>query len=241
MEGCSHENISGGVCLDCGMETGSISSGAYTESNLRYTEFHSYIDSGTVLPFEADLKGLSIPSEVKSLVIKLASSCPRETHRMGVRRQQLFSYIYIAYLQLGINFDPEKLRKEMKMTQREVNMSLRITSGTSSVDFPLPTNDLTDEPISAPVVVISPVVYLEEICKMNNITEYYTDILDVSKTLIKKNKILLEFNPKHMAIALVRYYLLEIGINTPKFAKINGISDSILKQHVSRISKTMEK
>jgi hypothetical protein len=238
MELCKHESINNGICDDCGMELGGTLNGTFMEVNTNYSEYHSYIDSSVVQPFEADLRNLNIPTEVKNMVMKLASTCPKETHRMGVRRQQLFSYIYLAYLQLSMKFDPDKLREDMKMNQREVNMALRIISGTSSVDIPLPTNGYEDDPLSAPVVVISPMVYIEDVCKHNNLEDYMEDIIRVSKNILEKNKILLEFNPKHIAISLARYYLLELGINIPKFAKHNGISDSILKQHVTRISKT---
>jgi hypothetical protein len=60
----------------------------------------------------------------------------------------------------------------------------------------------------------------------------------MTKTILDKNKILLEFNPKHIAISLVKHFMNINNINIPKFAKNNGISDSILKQHVSRIMKT---
>lgn len=237
MEVCTHPNLYDGVCGDCGMEVfATASSGNYIDMNSSFSEYHSYLESNSAQPFETDLKALNIPEEVKTLVINLASSCPRETHRMGVRRQQLFSYIYLAYLQLGFKFDPEKIRQDMKMTQREVNMSLRIISGTSSVDIPLPMS-ADSEPISAPIVVISPIIYLEEVCYNNGIKEHTQEVIKMSKAAIEKNKLLLEFNPKHMAISLVKHYLTSIDVYIPKFAKINGISDSILKQNLIRINK----
>jgi hypothetical protein len=136
-----------------------------------YSEFHSHSDVNIIQPFENDLKSLSIPDEIKHLVVKLALSCPKETHRMGVRRQQLFSYIYLAYLQLGYNFDPDLVINELKMSKREINMALRIISGTSSSEISLPAGEQEGEVISAPIVVISPMIYIEEICKNNNLLE----------------------------------------------------------------------
>lgn len=237
MELCEHPSIYNGVCNDCGMEINATQNSTHIDMSSTFSEYHSYIDSNNTLPFENDLKDLSIPEEVKNMVMTLASSCPKETHRMGVRRQQLFSYIYLAYLKLGYKFDPEKIKTEMKMNQREVNMALRIVSGTSSIDIPLPLNDDSD-PISAPVVVIPPTNYLEDICKKNNLEESYEEILAMTKTILSKNKMLYEYNPKHIAISLVKYYMNKNGINISKFAKLNGISDSILKQHLSKIAKT---
>ena len=234
MECCAHTDVYDGVCNQCGLEVFGISNGTYIDMSSSYSEHHSYMDNNNLQPFEVDLRGMDLPMEVKSMAMNLASSCPRETHRMGVRRQQLFSYIYLAYLQLGLKFDPERLREEMGMTQREVNMALRIVSGTSSISIPLPTNDL-DECISAPVVVISPVIYLEEICTLNGIPEHTERVTVMSKTILKKNKILFESNPRHIAISLVKYYLNCVGVNIPKFSKNNRISDSILKQHVTKI------
>ena len=236
MESCEHANIYDGVCLECGMEVYGTSNGTHIEMSSKYSEHHSYIDANNMQPFEADLKALNLPTEIKAMVMNLANSCPRETHRMGVRRQQLFAYIYLAYLQLGFKFDPEKLRIDMKMTQREVNMALRIISGTSSVDIPLPTND-DSEPISAPVVVISPMIYIEEVCEFNNVMGHKDEIMNLAKFVLDKNKILLEYNPKHVAVSIVKYYLASINVNIPKYVKNNGISDSILKQHIVRIEK----
>ena len=234
MEHCIHPSVDEGVCNDCGMEVFGTSNGTHIDMSSTYSEYHSYMDMNATQPFEADLKSIDIPDEVKNLVITLASSCPRETHRMGVRRQQLFSYIYLAYLQLGFKFDPDKIRTEMKMSQREVNMALRIISGTSSTCIPLPIHD--SETLSAPIVVISPIVYLEDICTSNNLLEYLPEINKMSKEILAKKKILLEYNPKHIAISLVKHYMNNIGVNITKFAKANGISDSILKQHLARIS-----
>jgi hypothetical protein len=230
-ENCIHDTIFEGICTDCGLEI----EGNYIDLTSSYSEFHSHTDSSSVQPFENDLKNLSIPDEIKHLVIQLAMSCPKETHRMGVRRQQLFSYIYLAYLQLGYKFDPDKVIEELGMTKREINMALRIISGTSSSEISLPSGGEDGEVISAPVVVISPIIYIEDICKDNNLTEHNSEILEYARFTLEKNKILYEFNPKHIAIALVKNYMNINKISIPKFAKANGISESILKQHINRI------
>jgi hypothetical protein len=236
MQDCEHRDIYEGVCNDCGMEVYGTSTGTFIDMKSSYSEYHSYVDNVSIQPFETDLKSIDIPDEVKNLVMSLASSCSRETHRMGVRRQQLFSYIYLAYLQLGFNFDPERIRKEMKMSQREINMALRIISGTSSIDIPLPVSEHS-EPLSAPVVVISPIIYIDEVCATNNISQFKTEIIQLAKDILEKNKMLLEYNPKHISIAIVKHYMNLKNISVQKFSKINGISDSILKHHLQRINK----
>lgn len=236
MEGCKHSSVEDGVCNSCGMEVFGTSNGTHIDMSSTYSEYHSYLDPNSAQPFETDLKNINIPDEVKNLVMTLASSCPRDTHRMGVRRQQLFSYIYLAYLKLGFKFDPEKIRQEMKMSQREVNMALRIISGTSSIDIPLPVSEEL-ETLSAPVVVISPIIYIEDICSLNNLSQHTEVITNIAKDILDKKKILFEYNPKHIAVSIVKRYMVDNGINIPKFAKINGISDSILKQHLNRIDK----
>ena len=236
MQDCEHQTIYDGVCNECGMEIYGTSTGTFIDMKSSYSEYHSYTEASIIQSFEADLKTINIPDEVKNLVMNLASSCPRETHRMGVRRQQLFSYIYIAYLQLGFKFDPDMIKKEMKMSQREVNMALRIISGTSSIDIPLPVSE-DAEPLSAPVVVISPSIYIEDVCKHNNLSDAVEDVSKMAKELLDKNKMLFEYNPKHIAIAIVKHYMNTKNIATNKFSKNNGISDSILKHHLQRIVK----
>jgi transcription initiation factor TFIIIB Brf1 subunit/transcription initiation factor TFIIB len=231
-DNCTHKSIFEGVCNDCGLEI----SGCHIDMTSSYSEYHSHTDNIVAKPFEQDLKNLSIPDEVKNLVIQLAMSCPKETHRMGVRRQHLFSFIYLAYLQLGYKFDHNKLVEELKMTKREINMALRIISGTSSSEISLPAGEQEGEVISAPIVVISPMIYIEELCKNNNLIEQKDEIIVHAKKILAKDKILYEFNPKHIAVALVKHYLNQQKVNIPKFAKNNGISESILKQHMNRIT-----
>jgi len=230
-ETCKHELVSDGCCQVCGLDVG-----VNMEMDSNYSEHHKY-DSQAQQPFENDLKNLSIPNEVKNLVYKMAMGCPKETHRMGVRKQQIFSFIYIAYLQLGYKFDPDKIIKELKMTQRETNMALRIISGTSSSDIALPINEAAGEILSAPVVIISPVFFIEDICKENSLSEKSVEIITLAKQILSENKILFEFNPKHVALAIVKHYMNLNNIVISKFAKVNGISDSILKQHINRILK----
>jgi hypothetical protein len=232
LEHCLHKTIFEGVCSECGLEV----EGTYIDMTSSYSEFHSHTDTVTVQPFENDLKHLSIPDDVKNLVVTLALSCPKDTHRMGVRKQQLFAYIYLAYLQLGYKFDPDNIIEELKMTKREINMSLRVISGTSSSDISLPAGERAGEVLTAPVVVITPVDFIEDICKSNNLSPQLDEITNHAKKILEKNKILYEFNPKHIAIALIKHFLIQSKITIPKFAKANGISESILKQHMNRIT-----
>jgi hypothetical protein len=228
-DNCKHEHISEGTCDFCGLEVGS-----YLDMESSYSENHKY-EAAAQQPFESDLKNLNIPEEVKCVVYKMAQTCPRETHRMGVRKQQIFAFIYIAYLQLGYKFDPQNIITELKMSQRETNMALRIISGTSSAEISLPLNENDGEVLSAPVVVISPTHFLEDICKFNNLQDHHVEIMKVAKQILATKKILLEFNPKDVALAIVKYYMNLNDLSISKFAKNNKISDSILKKHISRI------
>ena len=80
MEHCIHPSVDEGVCNDCGMEVFGTSNGTHIDMSSTYSEYHSYMDMNATQPFEADLKSIDIPDEVKNLVITLASSCPRETN-----------------------------------------------------------------------------------------------------------------------------------------------------------------
>lgn len=240
MEDCKHLNIYDEVCVECGLEVMGNNNGTHIEMGSSYSEYHSYIDPINIQPFESDLKNLNLPIEIKATVISLANSCSRETHRMGVRRQQLFAYIYLAYLKTGFKLDIDKLKEEMKMSQREINMALRIVSGTSSVDIPLPTTPEGNH-ICAPIVVFSPLIYIEDVCEINGMSEYTEQVTELAKVILSKSKRFLEENPKHIAITILKYYLNSIGVNIPKYVKNNKISDSILKQHMARIEKVMSK
>jgi len=230
-ENCKHETITDGICLSCGLEIEE----SRIDMTCSYSNLHPHSDGSNVQPFENDLRSLSIPDEIKNLVIKLALSCSKETHRMGVRRQQLFAYIYFAYLQLGYIFDPDRIMEELKMSKRETNMALRIISGTSSSEISLPIMNEEGDTLSAPVVVFSPIQYIEDFCKENNLLHLCEDIKIHSKKVLEKNEFLFEEKPKHIAVVLIKHFLRHNDINIPKFAKNNGVSESIVKKHMVKI------
>lgn len=235
IESCVHENTVHGICTDCGLCLGGASGESYLDMDVDFTVTHQYSGSVHMTYFEKDLKPLPIPENVKALVIQMAQSNNQDVHRMGIRRQQLFSYIYLAYLQLGQTLDPEKLAEHLGMSQRDINLALRVVSATSSTNIPLPKQNNTY--MAAPIVVISPLNYIEEVCQQNGLQNHVSKVQYLAHRVLKASTSLLEQKPKHVAIAIVKYYMdLNAYSTVGNFAKDNGLSASTLKSKVAEVA-----
>jgi hypothetical protein len=232
---CIHENAIHGICPECGLCLGGASSGTHMDMNMEFTQSHQYSGSVEAAYFEKDVKGLNIPETVKALVVEMAATNDQEIHRMGVRRQQLFSYIYLAYLRLGMAFDPTNVSNELKMNQREVNLAVRMISATSSVNIPLPREN--NNVVTAPIVVLSPINYIEDVCMRNGLQNHVNHVKEVAQRVLKASSSLLEQKPTHIAVAIVKYYMQINSITTIKnFAQFNGLSQATLKQKVAEVA-----
>jgi hypothetical protein len=235
IETCVHENTVHGICVDCGLCLGGASGGSYLDMDVDFTQSHQYSGSVPMTYFEKDLKPLPIPDDVKALVIQMAQSNIQDVHRMGIRRQQLFSYIYLAYLQLGQRLDPQRVAEHLGMNQRDINLALRVVSATSSTNIPLPKQNNTY--MAAPIVVISPLNYIEEVCQHNGLQNYVSEVQTLAHRILNASSSLLEQKPKHVAVAIVKYYMDLNAYSIPSnFAKNNGLSPLTLKSKVAEVA-----
>jgi hypothetical protein len=232
---CIHENAIHGICPECGLCLAGTSSGTHMDMNMEFTQSHQYSGSVEAAYFEKDVKGLNIPESVKALVVEMAASNDQEIHRMGVRRQQLFSYIYLAYLKLNMPFDPTRIADQLMMNQREVNLAVRMISATSSVNIPLPREN--NNVVTAPIVVLSPINYIEDVCIRNGLQNHVNQVKEVAQRVLKASSSLLEQKPTHIAVAIVKYYMQINSITTMRnFAQLNGLSTATLKQKVAEVA-----
>jgi hypothetical protein len=231
MEECVHENRLDDICIECGL----CMRGTYVDMDMDFTQSHQYSGSVQTPYFEKDLKPLPIPEEVKALVIQMARSNNQDVHRMGIRRQQLFSYIYLAYLQLNQWLDPQKLAEDLGMTQRDINLALRVVSATSSTDIPLPKQN--NSYMVVPIVVISPLNYIDEVCQKNGLQNQISEVRTLANRVLQASTSLLEQKPKQVAVAIVKYYMdLNSYSTVGNFAKENGMSQSTLKNKVAEVA-----
>jgi len=200
---CNHEIIENNCCKECGCHFEK-----YGESSKRAYVIKKNIN------FEKELSTLEIPSEIKQWVIRKSSLSKHQISRMGCRMQILFAYLYLAYIDLKYeNFKPEELGKILNISNKNIGIALKYVSGIGS-SF-LPQND--DDIMTASVIVISPLIYIESnLIKINKI-EYKSIIEDYCKKLLNNNELLYEENPDLMAIAIIKNYFDKNNIKIFKF------------------------
>lgn len=238
---CDCENIINGCCEDCGRHTVDSKDGSYIDSNQSFTLKHQYTAAPKVI-FEDEIKALNIPEEVKALAIKIANSSVQKTHRNAVRRKQIFAYVYFAFSQCNLSFSPKDVAKQLKLSNPEINRALQMVSGSSQVRIPLPVQN--NVPMALPIVVISPKTYIQSVCIKNNISSEFEQIYKLAEYIMDNDTqeaaYLLEQNPEHVAIAIAKLYLDNKNIKTPQFAKINEISDLVLKNRLAELKEVIE-
>lgn len=213
---CDHTINDEGICTKCGMMTESFSVETQPSQKTKYRSF------------EPDLARLSFDQDIKSEVIRIASSVSEDQiHRMGKRTTQLFVYLYLAHLRLRGSIEPQKIAEELKMTEKQLNEATKIVSGVSNTPMPLP--KIGGETLSAPVVIISPLAYLNNLCMQLGINDTCSKIREFGAKIIAKNPLLLEQSPDQVAIGIIKYYMETHNIINLRFLSIVKRSDNTVK------------
>ena len=136
-----------------------------------------------------------------------------------------FIQLYEAFLDCGYSdFDPYKVSKDLNLSRKDVNLCLKILSGTSLVP------SIHEESNFASIVIISPLSYIKDICERNNINEHYEQLTIITKHILKNKDILYSSKPEYVSCAIVKKYCEKKGIFTKTFSKNNNISDNALKK-----------
>jgi len=232
---CDHDSVLEGICQKCNIFI--ITSNDYyiDHNTTEYSKAHHNYSSNVIKSsFEKDLKNLLIPEDVKSKVIELDLSSKRGFHRMGVRKSQLFSYIHAAYQSLNYKIDVVNIQKQLQMTAKEINTAVRIITGTSAMAIPI--MDIGKRNLSTPIVVISPLSMIENVCRKNDLLEHYHQVAELCKKTITKSDILMERKPEQVSLAILKYYMNLKGITITNFAQNNNITDATLNTRVNEIA-----
>jgi hypothetical protein len=211
---CNHTEIENNCCLECG---------------FIFEKFHNSVRSYNKknINFEKELLNLNIPLEIKQWVIRKSALSKKKITRMSCRKQILFAYLYLAYLDLKyIDFKPEYLITILNITKKNsVGISLKYVSGIASSLLPQGNEDI----ITASLVIISPVIYIEEIMNKLDMLELKNVIILYCENLLKDNDLLYEENPELMATAIVKYYLDSNNIKIVKYYQIFKKNQTVIK------------
>jgi hypothetical protein len=86
-----------------------------------------------------------------------------------------------------------------------------------------------------PIVIISPVSFIDSICKNNDISEHCDEIKRITREILEKNDSLYSSRPEYVSYAIVKRYAEKHGIILKSFSKKNKISDNALKRTTNDI------
>lgn len=240
-DSCAHTTIECGACLECGLcisDTGSYIS--YEES---YSNAHQRSTTVSSLGFEKDLKKLDLPMNIKSFVLTWAMNAPKKIFKGTRRNQVLFAAIYLAYLNLGCEFKPESINDQIKLSLPEMQKAMQIASGIcKGVNLNATVNE---KPIinTAPVVAITPLRYLDEAkpyFDRNNITNHLDNLKEFMTYVLDKRPMLMEKDPRKMAIAFIKYYLTFTGIQTTGLMNEFNVQSTSIRRFYVQIEEAVQ-
>lgn len=220
---CDHEDVVEGVCEDCGLILGE----GYDFSS-EYMKNHTKMNTSKVSIID-NIEG--IPKEV---IEKAKQNIEFKQEESGKKirndAKNTFIEIYNAYLQLGIDFEPLILASKLKLTRKDVNWCLKVSSGTSLVKG----NTSSDQGYAS-VVIISPVCYIDSICKKNDMMEHAEHLKHITRSILDIKDILYSSRPEYVSFAIVKKYSEIHNIPLKSFSKRNKISDNALKRTINDI------
>lgn len=224
---CNHETIEDGICILCGLTISESS----IDNDSEFSKHHQRTRYTSGINFDKDLEKLDLDRSIKSWVLEKISASPKSIYRMGTRSKVLYAYIYLAHLHLGYTFKPNKIAKLLEIDRAGIDESLKIVSGISS-------HKLANDSFSVPVVVISPVNEVLSLCQEIEISnELSEEIVTFSKKIISQNPILLEDDPRKIAIGIIRYVFETKSIPFVGYSKKMNVSSSIIKKYRDLIFK----
>ena len=227
-EDCQHEIIDN-VCQKCNLVIENFFDKKYTNiENARDTNKYSIIDQ---------LEG--IPPEV----IKLAkTNIIRKQNETGRKirndKKQTFIQVYEAIVELRLNIDPNIVTKQLGLGKKETNWCIKEVTQTSLIPS---VHEEVNKQIS--IVILTPIAYIPDLCKNNNILEYKDKLIKITKDILDKKDILYSSKPEYVACGIVKKFCMkekEKGgekdkINIKSFSRKNNISDNALKKAMNDV------
>lgn len=224
IEDCIHEEIEDGACITCGLIMGI----EYTYSN-EFSKNYSKINSNKQSLIET-IEGIH-----PDVITKVKENIKKKQQLTGKKIRNdcknTFIELYNGYLETGITFKPNELAKKLNLSRKDINWCLKVSSGTSlSRNF----NEDEDKKYAS-IVIISPVSFIESICKNNDMLGHKDELKRVTRDILDQKDILFSSKPEYVSFAIVKKYAELNGLNVKSFSKKNKISDNALKKSIEDI------
>ena len=220
---CDHV-VEESACIKCGLIIENI-----MDSKLEFTSNCPKISSSknNILDTLEDVP-MDVISKAKAN-ISLKQSFSGKKVRNDAKNT--FIIVYSAYLECGYSdFNPQQLAQRLGLSRKDVNCCLKIASGTSL------TSNLLDESLAyTSIVILSPVSYLDILCKRNNIEDHKEQIE------IMRESALVVSRTFYVACAIIKKFCEYKNINMKCFSKTNKISDNALKNSIQDVKEFFPK
>ena len=224
IEDCEHTHTTEGVCDYCGLYLDD-----YFAPSMEFSKNYSKVNTSKASILET-IEG--VPQEVRDKAM-LNVQKKQEMTGKKIRNdsKNTFIQLYNAYLELGIPFRPTDLVEKLKLSRKDVNWCMHVSSGTS-----LSRNSDEDEDKKyASIVIISPVSFIESICRNNDMLDHSEDLKTITRNILDQKDILFSSRPEYVSFAIVKKYAEQKGIQIKSFSKKNKISDNALKRSMKDV------
>lgn len=180
--------------------------------------------SGKSIP--VTISSLDIPQEVRVRALALYESTTFRGHRNDKWRYTVFSYVYHAYYELGITFDPKQLAAKTGIGYKDVSKALN--------QF---TQDAFTKGHKAGVLVATTKQWIDTFLARLKMEECSSEVVKLHDELVAADPILGTFAKKKLAGGIVYYWVTINGITLAKemFPEIFEYTDSVIKNFSSTV------
>jgi len=235
IENCPHEYCTEGYCTACGLETG-----PKIEFSGGFSDSHIKAKSTSEQSYQREIERVDgLSKELKETVVNKLNQNMKNS-RESSRVQNVFCEVYVSGAKKG-ELKPDNVVRCLHMNGRNLNKSLRVLSGTS----PKTVKDEEGEVITMPIVSISPIDCIDDICdkidKQGKIKAHVDTIRELISKAIDKYPHLLNERPKHVAAGFVKYYCQLHKLLIQDISGLVEISNPTLNQYSTKAKKICEK
>ena len=220
---CAHEDVVDGECTNCGLIIGEGYDFS-TEFSKNYTKMNT-----TKISIIDSIEGIP-PQVISKAKYNIQTNQEESGKKIRNDAKNTFIVLYNSYLELGINFKPHELALKLGLSRKDINWCLKVSSGTS-----LSKKNVSDDNKYQPIVIISPISFIDSICKNNEMSDHCDEIKRITREILEKKDILYSSRPEYVSYAIVKKYSENHGIPLKSFSKKNNISDNALKKTINDI------
>ena len=220
MDECQHDFLDN-VCQKCNLILENYFDKKYQNiSHVKDTNKYNLIDQ---------IEG--IPPKIISIAKKNIIRKQNETgKKVRNDKKQTFIQLYEAIIESGINFDPTVITRQLGLGKKEINWCIKEVSQTSLVPS---VHEEASQPIY--IVIVSPLVYIEDICKNINLESEVKKLKEITEKIMDKKDILYSFKPNYIACGIVKSFCVKNNIQIKGFSRKNNISDNALNKAVINV------